>query len=260
LWLIMKLIGASMLAYPIGLGIIMYTTHLPYPFLLAITCSITVLYAGLVWLYASSSGTFRPELKTSFLWVCINMVMLAITAVASTAFCAFPALGTIPALSYGGFIAYSGFLSFATGYISMRRLALATQLKTWLASWPRILVASAVLCLLALVIPHTVINNIGMFRVGVINWTFSAILAYATAALAFLISRQLTARYRRALTLHATAYLQAAILSTAVVVVIILGGPLYAGIKMTTIYVIFGTCGVPLIMSGYMFNRSVGKS
>jgi hypothetical protein len=257
---VIKIIAISLATYPVG-ALVLYGMHVPSPFLLAIICVVTTMYAGFVWLYWSALSTFTPQLKAAYRWICVYMVGLCVVGANVVIFDVFPHLDPTAISRYGGLMICSAVISFFIGYEGIRRFARAAGIRSPIISWPSVCALGIVLCALAMVIPHTTVPDEMAFHAGVTLWIIFGYLATLIALVGKQIARRLTSRYAQAISWHAVANSFAAIICAGVIFGMFTHGPIYTGNTGIIIIAVFGaTCGPALTTASYMFSRSVGKS
>lgn len=256
---VLKIIIATVVSYPAGVAMVTLA-GLPYPLLFGSVFATTTLHAGLIWLYWSSLRTFTPALRQAYRWVCYSMIGLAVAAATSPLMSAFPQLGDIPLLSYGGIVVYVAGPAFMLIYHGFRLLAKSLSVKTILASWPFSIGLVLAGWLLLALLPHTSVPDETVFDFVQITYVIIAVYNALAALLGFKIMRQVTSRYAQAIGWLAAACAQVSIMCLGVVVMNFATGPMYAGPRLTIIGAVFGSSLIPMLISGYKFSRSVGKS
>lgn len=250
---------ATGVSFPVGAGLAA-VLGLPHPLLFGSVFATTTLHAGLVWLYWSSLSTFTPALQQAYHWICYSMIGLCVAAATSPLMSAFPQWGDIPLLSYGGIVVYVAAPAFMLMFHGMRLLAKSLSIKTRLTSWPLSIALTLGGWLLLAVLPHSPVPDESIFDFVQITYVVIAVYNALAAILGFTIMRQVASRYAQAVGWLAGACAQLTIMCLCVVVMNFLTGPMHAGPKLTIIGAVFGSSLIPMLVSGYKFSRSVGKS
>lgn len=256
---VLAIIVATGISFPIGAGLAA-ALGLPQPVLFGSVFATTTLHAGLVWLYWSSLRTFTPALQQAYHWICYSMIGLCIAAATSPLMSAFPQWGDIPLLSYGGIVVYVAAPSFMLIFHGMRLLAKSLSVKTIFTSWPLSIALALGGWLLLALLPHAPVPDEGIFDAVQIIYVLIALYTALASILGFKIMRQVASRYAQAVGWLAASCAQLAIMCACVSVMIFMSGPMYAGPKLTIIGAVFGSSLIPMLVSGYKFSRSVGKS
>jgi hypothetical protein len=219
---------------------------------------LVVLYLGISWLFRSGLRDFSPHLKLAYGLICAGYIVTGVgVAVAPMAkFSPDPGQGglfyaqVVPAFIVSNILIYLGSRIFA------QRL----QVRSWLTSYWAVFGVTAAVAGASVWLPHARPEaSEMMFDLHVAGSLTVALLAAASALLAYAVSRRTTQMYARAMRwLGATMTVVAMGGFTGAAIVYAVGEP--QGAYLVLITGLFGVTGALMVASAYMFKRSSGST
>lgn len=251
------LVGSILTA---SLGAILPLTGI-MPWQLGLTLMIPLfllgLHAGIAWMYVSTLNTFNTGVRQAFVFICLGIVLLS---VAFSHYVAIELLG----LNNWEFLQYGGLTFLVAGsyfliYVGLRRFAILLGIQNFWMSWRNLLGISAVVVLVASLVPHGGrVQTEWFFDIALAGmWLFTTCLAFG-AGVAGGIIKNVTPAYARSI--HSLyIYLLIGCLGS-------LGGtvalPVVGQLNGGFLYTLIAVMGIPpqlfLLYTGYSFKKEAG--
>lgn len=225
-----------------------------------VTLLLVVISLGTLWFYLTALRNFKPELRRSFLYICVGVIFLALESTHYAIIQLF-GLGDHPVFRYAG-LTWLITLSFVFIFLGLRTYARILGIKTRFASWPAFVLGLATTTAIAILLPHN--SHILPADLGYYQFAFSGLTSLiAATAFGAVIARQILrsvtpayARSIRWLFWYLTVGSVASVGSTAALYLI---GELHG-----TVFALIDIAGgitpqVILLYSGYLFKKETSR-
>ncbi len=242
-----------------GVGLLFAPGELATRFQLASPLFLVQLHAGLAWLFWSGRKELVAALRVAYQYISWGLILSAVGAVQ------FPILFAYPSLTENPFFRYAGFMPpfpvmcvlFYFGlYIYARQLP-NMKLRFLTPTW--VLSAVLVLSIIVVLAPHSAhVPEELFFDTSLLATMLSVVFSVPAALLGFAITRNLTARYSKAMRLFAGAQIAVAVACAIFFSVLFVSGPM-SGTKVAVAAMPFGVSEVLMLVSAYLFKRSVSE-